>query len=465
MKRRTILVALIVLMLASSRPAAAQNRYIVQTTGGLSSVLNLCNLLGCQVKGSLDGQVNKTFLVTSSNNIVVNLVNGAVNLVESLLGIVSIEADNVLQVPRATLGSIPSGLYDTAPVQYYGTVVWHGYAAQPAAQIIRLQDAQNGFGISGTGIVALIDTGVDPNHPVLHPVLLQGYDFTRNQPGASEWLDVTGTQSVSTSSTQNQQPGYVQQSTAAVLDQSTAAVLDQSTAAVLDGSPYVAFGHGTMTAGLVHLVAPQAKLLPLKAFSANGTGYLSNIVSALYYATQNHANVVNMSFDLTSSSPSLQQAVSYANKAGVVLVAAAGNEDTSARVYPAAMNGQVVGIASTTNWDSRSSFSNYGTSDVWIAAPGESVISTYPGGTYGSESGTSFSSPIVAGTVALMLSAKQSGFNQSQAASALSHAIVLTPDLNHGRLDAYQAVSAWVNGSSSTSGSGSSSGSCFLLCL
>src|SRR5689334_12465354 len=455
MKRRTtVFLVMLVLMLASSKPAAAQNRYIVQTTGGLSSVLNLCNLLGCQVHGSLDGQVNKTFLVTSSNNLLVTLVNGAVNLVESLLGIVSIEADNLLPLPRPSLTSIPSGLYDTAPVSYYGTVVWHGYAAQPAAQIVRLQDAQNGFGISGTGIVALIDTGVDPNHPVLRPVLLQGYDFTRNQPGASEWLDVTGTQN-GNSQGQNQQAGFVQQS--------TAAVLDQSTAAVLDGSPYVAFGHGTMTAGLVHLVAPQAKLLPLKAFSANGTGYLSNIVAALYYATQNHANVVNMSFDLGSSSPSLQNAVSYANKAGVVLVAAAGNESTNARVYPAAMNGQVVGIASTSDSDSRSSFSNYGSADVWIAAPGENIISTYPGGTYGSESGTSFSSPIVAGTVALMLSAKQSALNQSRAASALSHAIVLTPDLNHGRLDVYQAVSAWVNGSSSTSGSGS--GSCLLLCL
>lgn len=448
MKRRTILVALIVLMLASSRPAAAQQRYIVVSTGGLSSVLNLCSLLGCQVQGNLDGTLNQTFLVTSNN-----LLSTVLTLVESLLGIVSIEPDTLHSVPQPSLPSIPSGLYDTSPVNYYGTVVWHGYAAQPAAQIIRLQDAQNGFGISGTGIVALIDTGVDPYHPVLRPVLLQGYDFTRNQPGASEWLDLS-TQ-IGNQNSQGQQAGYVQQS--------TAAVLDQSTAAVLDGSPYVAFGHGTMTSGLVHLVAPNAKILPLKAFSANGTGYLSNIVAALYYAVQNHANVVNMSFDLSSSSSALNRAVSYANKAGVVLVAAAGNENTSARVYPAAMNGQVVGIASTTNWDSRSSFSNYGSADVWIAAPGEYVISTYPGSTYASESGTSFSSPLVAGTVALMLSAKQSGFNQSQAASALSHAIVLTPDLNHGRLDAFQAVSAWVNSSSSSSGS--NSGSCLLLCL
>ena len=438
MKRITLIVAMIILTLAASKPVAAQSRYIVRSTGGLSSVLNLCNLLKCQVQGGLDGQVGQTFLVTSSNNLLGSLVNGTLTLVESLLGIVSIEADHLLPIPQAPLPSIPSGLYDTAPVNYYGTIAWHGYVAQPATQIIRLADAQNGFRIGGTGIVAVIDTGVDVNHPVLYPVLLPGYDFTRNQAGASEWLDVSTLQNgyVDTD-TQDQQPGYVQQS--------TAAVLDQSTAAVLDGKDYTAFGHGTMTSGLIHLVAPNAKILPLKAFSSDGTGYLSNIVAALYYAVQHKANVVNMSFDLTSSSPSLNQAVSYANKAGVVLVAAAGNEDTNAAVYPAALNSSVVGIASTTNWDSRSTFSNYGAVDVWIAAPGENIVSTFPGGTYASASGTSFSSPIVAGTVALMLSAKQQSVNQSQAAKALSHAQQLTPDLNHGRLNVYQAISAWVN--------------------
>jgi subtilisin family serine protease len=454
MKRSLHVVAMLMaLTVFGAAPAAAQNRYIVRTTGGLSSVLNLCSLLGCQVQGSLDGDINQTFLVTSSGNLVVNLVNFGVNLVDSLLGIQSIEPDSLLPIPVVPLSNIPYGLNDQTLVNYYGTMVTHGYATQPATQIIRLLDAQNGFNIAGTGIVAVIDTGVDPNHPALYPVLLQGYDFTRNQPGASEWLDVSGLQNGNDNSQGNEGPVFVQQS--------SAAVLDQSSAAVLDGSPYVAFGHGTMTSGLVHLIAPEARILPLKAFSSNGTGNLSNIIAALYYAVKNHANVVNMSFDLSYSSPALSQAVSYANKSGVVLVAAAGNESTSARVYPAAISGSVVGIASTSDWDTRSSFSNYGLADVWIAAPGENVISTYPGGTYGSESGTSFSSPLVAGTVALMLSARQP-MNQSQAANALQHAVLLTPDLNHGRLDVYQAVSAWQNSSGSTSSSG---GSCLLLCF
>jgi subtilisin family serine protease len=103
-----------------------------------------------------------------------------------------------------------------------------------------------------------------------------------------------------------------------------------------------------------------------------------------------------------------------------------------------------MGIASTSNEDVRSTFSNYGNTDVWIAAPGEYVMSTYPGGTYASASGTSFSSPLVAGSADLMLSAKPA-LNQANAANAFAHAIKLTPDLHNGRLDIYQALSAWIN--------------------
>jgi hypothetical protein len=440
MKRTLLILAVLVATLTGGTlPARAQNRYIVRTNGGLGSVLKLCLSANCQVQGSLDGNINKTFLVTSSENLLANLVGFLGNLLEQLLGIQSVEADRVLPLPSASLSTIPPGLSDTTPVDYFGTVVTHGYATQPAAQIIRLTDAQAGFNVSGSGIVAVIDTGVDVNHPVLYPVLLPGYDFTRNQPGASEWLDVPqlNGQTVSSNSSSNQ-PVLVQQSSAAILDQSSAAILDNG------GGSYIDFGHGTMTAGLVHLAAPTARILPLKAFSANGAGYLSNIIAALYYATANNANIVNMSFDIPTQSPALNAAVSYANQQGLILVAAAGNESTSSPVYPAACNPNVMGVASTTDYDTQSSFSNYGDIDVWIAAPGEYVISTYPGGTFAASSGTSFSSPLVAGSADLLMSA-QPGLNQSNAASALAHAVKLTPSLNNGRLDVYQALSAWVN--------------------
>jgi hypothetical protein len=440
MKRTLLILAVLVAILTvGTLPARAQNRYIVRTSGGLGSVLRLCFSANCQVQGSLDGNINKTFLVTSSENLLANLVGFLGNLLEQILGIESVEVDRLLPLPSASLATIPPGLSDTTPVDYFGTVVTHGYATQPAGQIIRLTDAQVGFNVSGSGIVAVIDTGVDVNHPVLYPVLLPGYDFTRNQPGASEWLDVPqlNGQTVSSDSSSNQ-PVLVQQSSAAILDQSSAAILDNG------GGSYIDFGHGTMTAGLVHLAAPTARILPLKAFSANGAGYLSNIIAALYYATANNANIVNMSFDIPTQSPALNAAVSYANQQGLILVAAAGNESTSSPVYPAAYHPNVMGIASTTDYDTLSSFSNYGMIDVWIAAPGEYVISTYPGGTYAASSGTSFSSPLVAGSADLLMSV-QPGLNQAKAAGALAHAVKLTPSLNNGRLDVYQALSAWVN--------------------
>ena len=72
-----------------------------------------------------------------------------------------------------------------------GGTVWNGYANQPASQIVRVSDAQSQFGVTGGGIVADIDTGVDPTHPALQSVLLPGYDFTRNQPGGSELTDAS----------------------------------------------------------------------------------------------------------------------------------------------------------------------------------------------------------------------------------------------------------------------------------
>src|SRR5207253_870891 len=260
--------------------------------------------------------------------------------------------------------------------------------------------------------------------------------FTRNQPGGSEMTDYTGP------------PPSGNTTNIANVNQSTAAVLDQSTAAVLDNSQYAAFGHGTMVMGIIHLVAPQAQLLPLKAFSSDGTGYLSNILHAVYYGVQGGANIINMSFDMTSNSLEFSKAMDYANQNGVVCAASAGNDGMEEIVYPAAYQNDVMGVASTSNTDTVSSFSNYGNAIVWVAAPGEAIISTYPFGTYAAGWGTSFSAPFVSGAAALLRN-RRSNINESMAAAAVAHAVYIGRDMGHGRLDLIQALQAT---SASTSG-------------
>jgi len=301
---------------------------------------------------------------------------------------------------------------------------------QPAAQIIRVAQAHSVFNVSGAGIVADIDTGVDPNHPALQGVLLAGYDFTRNQPGGSELNDINMSA-----------PPACETCAAAYVNQHTAAMLDQHTAAMLDGSQYAAFGHGTMVMGVIHLVAPTAQLLPCKAFSANGNGSLSNILAAIYYAVQNNAKVINMSFDMTASSTELGTAIQYANSHNVILAASSGNDGEQEMVYPAGLQ-NVMGVASTNNQDQRSTFSNYGNQIVWVAAPGEGVITTYPFATYAAGWGTSFSSPMVAGTASLLVN-MQSSSSENQASWAIAHAKWIGLNMGNGRLDVYGSLSAY----------------------
>ena len=350
--------------------ASAHNRFIVRDTAGLDALQQVCATLGCTVISSVDGNLNQVFLVTAPFNIDVAVI--LAELLASRADRINDELDqSVALVPALNQpAAVPAGLSDTSTEQYFGTSVRNGYVNQPAAQIIRVSEAQSTFNVAGAGIVADIDTGVDPDHPALQGVLLQGWDFTRNQAGGSEMTDL--------------QPPFVSpppctDCAPATVNQSTAAVLDQSTAAVLDGNPqYAAFGHGTMVMGVIHLVAPQAKLLPLKAFHSDGTGFLSDILSAIYFAVQNQANVINMSFDLTTKSDELSKALDFANQQNVICTASAGNDGAIEIVYPAAIQNDVMGVASTSDLDQRSTFSNYGDAIVWVAAPGEAVISTYP---------------------------------------------------------------------------------------
>jgi subtilisin family serine protease len=115
-------------------------------------------------------------------------------------------------------------------------------------------------------------------------------------------------------------------------------------------------------------------------------------------------------------------------------------------VYPGALS-NVVDVASTSNTNDPSAFSNYGAPPVWLSAPGEAVVTTYPFGTYAAGWGTSFSAPFVSGTVALMASAsplKSYLLTQSNAAKALSHAQPIPESqYGYGVLDSYQAVQWW----------------------
>jgi subtilisin family serine protease len=414
-----------VIAVPSSR--AQQPGLIVRDTLGITHLSILCPLLGCQVTEKLGDPLDEMFLVTPT---VLGSLDGLLEILPLQLGIASVEVNQLVNlIASPPLTFIPNELADPLPVAYYGTIVSQGYLDQPASSIVRITETQNDFHVSGSAIVAIVDTGVDPLHPALAPVLLPGYDFVNNTTGADE-------------------KGDLDHSTVAVLDGGggspryvspwTAAVVSPAAAAVLNTSQYAAFGHGTMVAGIVHLVAPTARILPLKAFSANGTGYASDIIRAIYFATGQGSKIVSMSFSFTTSSSGMSDAINYANSQGVVCVAAAGNEGEEIEVYPASLS-QVMGVASTSNSDTLSSFSNYGPQVVWVGAPGENIVSTYPFDIYASSSGTSFSTPFVSGAVALLANINRA-VNQSSAANAIGHAYHISPQLNRGLLDTYQAV-------------------------
>jgi subtilisin family serine protease len=420
----------LILLAAAGPSASAQQRLIVRDTLGSSGLQISCLILNCNVGSNLGDPAGQLFLVTVDGS--VNL-NSFLALLLNQVGVVDAEADQELFLIGAAAGPVPESLTDSTPLPYYGASVWDGYVNQPAAVIVRVLQTQSTFNVAGAGTVAMIDTGVDTQHPALVRVLVPGYNFINNTPSGSEMGDVNES-SAALLDGGSPAPTYV--------SPSTIAVVNESTAALLDSGQNADFGHGTMTAGIVHLVAPQANIMPLKAFAANGTGYVSNIIRATYYAVQNGGNVLSMSFSFSPSSNEMATAINYANSQGLICVASAGNDGEDVMVYPAALP-NVMGVASTTDYDTPSSFSNYGP-DVWVAAPVEGFVSTYPFGTYAAGWGTSFSAPFVSGTAALLMNVS-AGVNQQTAAAAIANAQpISSTGMGNGRLDTYMAVQSWV---------------------
>lgn len=232
---------------------------------------------------------------------------------------------------------------------------------------------------TGAGmVVAVLDTGLDAGHPL----------FTgRIAPGG--WNFVNGT-----ANTDDAGDG---------LDNDEDGAVDESV------------GHGTFVAGLIHLVAPSAKLLPIRVLNdeGQGTGWLFG--KGVFYAIDRGVEVINLSLGSTAFSNLLQDGVDEAKTHGIVVVAAGGNQGAGPPdgQYPALLDA-AFGVAAVDNLDVKAPFSNFNEA-FFISAPGRSVqfasggfdpdrsvYSALPGGDYGVWEGTSFATALVSGAVALV---------------------------------------------------------------
>jgi len=225
--------------------------------------------------------------------------------------------------------------------------------ALPKIQTPTAWDNANGSGV----IIAILDSGVDGTHPDLASNMVPGWNMYDNNADTSD----------------------VQ-------------------------------GHGTLVAGSAAMVANNgkgsagvawgAKIMPVRITGPDGFGYFSTIAQGINWAADHGAKVANISYGASGSS-TVQSAAQYMrNKGGVVMVSA-GNSGVLENV---AANDSLLSVAATNSSDQRTSWSSYG-SYVDISAPGLSIYTTLRGGGYGNVSGTSLSSPIVAATAALMISA------------------------------------------------------------
>ncbi|HEV2088018.1 MAG TPA: S8 family serine peptidase, partial [Cryptosporangiaceae bacterium] len=246
-------------------------------------------------------------------------------------------------------------------------------------------------------VIAVIDTGVDRTHPDLNGVaFLAGHD-THNGDADPSDDNGHGTQVIGTVAAQHNDVG----------------------------------GSG---------VCPRCTIMPLKALGADGKGYGSRIAAAVDIAVNNGAHIINMSLggaatDGQEFSQALRESVARAVAAGVLVVAAAGNQGVTTPTYPAGYDG-VVAVAGSDRLDGRYYWSNYGTW-VDVAAPG-CVYTTTLGSGYRNGCGTSFAAPVVAGTAGL-LKTVEPGAGAAALTTALTTTGVAVDYATNGRLDASAA--------------------------
>jgi subtilisin family serine protease len=258
-----------------------------------------------------------------------------------------------------------------------------GYLAQNlVGDLAAIQLRSRGAGI----IVAVIDTGIDRNHPDIR-------DHLWTDPGE-----------VPDDNIDNDNDGLVD-------DVHGWNFLDgnRDTIELGGGAQTSVAGHGTFVAGLIALVAPDARIMPVRAFSPDGLSDAFSVAQGIKYAVDHGARVINLSFGSTEDSPVMHDAVAYAQQRGVLLVAAAGNENKGNDVapqFPANWNLEVMAVAALDANNRKAGFSNYG-SNVSVSALGVNLVSLYPERNsipdYATWSGTSFAAPLAAAGAALIL--------------------------------------------------------------
>jgi subtilisin family serine protease len=413
MAGRHWLFCLILIFTFSASTSAASFPIIVQLSpyGSLGSVLALVN-------GTLVDSI------AGANTYLINVPQlPLLSPLLSLLGVQSIETNKGVALPNSSqLGLLLSD----------GAADW--FKLQPAMQLIRSQQAlqyATGYGV----VVADINSLVDYSHPALRGHLTGGYDFIASMSASETALNQSSSE-------------FLDQSSSEFLDQSSSEFLDQSHSRFLDSIPLLgtnpAYGHGTLCAGLIAVTAPGAMIMPLRAFDDAGSSDTFTLAKAIRYAANNGAQVINMSFGTMTNSNTLRSAIEYARNRDVILVASAGNNNTSSGQYPAAYPG-VIAVSATNLFDVKGSFSNYG-SHIAVDGPGVNIISAYPGAMYSVVSGTSFSAPLVAGSAALVRSLQTTGVH-----NAITFGTVNIDDRNpnyagklgSGRIDVLKAVTPY----------------------
>lgn len=304
------------------------------------------------------------------------------------------------------------------------------YVYQPAVtNMLALRDVRlrsRGAGI----IVAVIDTGVDRTHPDLASRL---------------WKDSGQGSDVAGDGIDNDLDGLID-------DYSGWDFIDNDndpTETAADPETTDA-GHGTFIAGLITLVAPDCRILPVRAFTSDGMSNAFTVASAIKYAADHGADVINLSFGSPEKSRIVRDAVKYAHQRGAVLVAAAGNENQNTNKFPQYPAGlrQVISVAAIDETSRKAGFSNYGR-DVSVSAPGVELASAYPGEDYALWSGTSFAAPLAAAQAALILAQDSSINARATIETTADRLDDLNPDyagrLGRGRINLLAALDSYYD--------------------